>query len=150
MYYGYPVPASLLEKYWNEEIRPNLDIDAFVTAEVLEDLQDPDPHKVFESFLLTAIMNLEDDLCEETGWGIQMNKVYGMPEDPYHWMASLRGNYSGTRIPEPHIRRLREALGAEGPPMWYLAHGDNGQWDTKGPFMPFNPESLIRALGYRD
>ncbi|KAH0591403.1 hypothetical protein H2248_001481 [Termitomyces sp. 'cryptogamus'] len=147
MYYGYPVPASLLEKHWNEEVRSYLDTQK-MTKEALEDFQDPDPHKAFEAFLVTVLLDLADELCEETGWGIQMNKVYGIPGDPYHWMASLCGNYSGTDVPEPHIKRLREALGAEGPPMWYLAYGDDGQWDTKGSFMPFDPERLIRALGY--
>ncbi|KAG5726582.1 hypothetical protein E4T56_gene4649 [Termitomyces sp. T112] len=113
-------------------------------------LRDPDPHEVLDAFLVTVLLDLQDELCEETGWGIQMNQVYGIPGDPFSWMASLRGDYSGTDIPEPHIRRLREVLGAEGPPMWYLSQGKDGQWDTKGPFTSFDPESLLRALEYRD
>ncbi|KAG5720014.1 hypothetical protein E4T56_gene6853 [Termitomyces sp. T112] len=136
-YYGYPVPATLLEKHWNEEVRPNLDID-FLTEEELELLRDPDPHKVLDAFLFTVLLDLQDELCEETGWGIQMNQVYGIPGDPFSWTASLRGNYSGTDIPEPHIRRLREVLGAGGPPMWYLSQGKDGQWDTKGLFTSFD------------
>ncbi|KAG5348920.1 hypothetical protein C0989_007148 [Termitomyces sp. Mn162] len=146
---GYPVSASLLEKHWNEEVRPYMNIKA-LSKKLLAEYQDPDPHKAFKSFLVTVLLDLEEELSEESGWGIQMNKVYGISGDPYCWMALLRGNYSGTPIPEPHIRRLREALGAEGPPMWYLANGDDGQWDTKGPLTPFDAEALIRALGYRD
>ncbi|KAG5349786.1 hypothetical protein C0989_001883 [Termitomyces sp. Mn162] len=89
-----------------------------LSEKLLEAFQDPNPHKVFRTFLVSALLDLEEELSEETGWGIQMNKVYGISGDPCFWMASLRGNYSGTTIPEPHIRRLREALGAEGPPMW--------------------------------